>query len=526
MTAASGVGGQRLAGPSLDPGVEREGARAGASAGPPGEARDEAARRRALDTAWLAFRRDMQATVTATLARSLTPPEIAYAVGEIVHNHFRTGGLVLTSFELRRFVAELLRSKAETAPPEPLVTFEREGKAANGWTGDEPSAPPEPAIAEPQAALLPDTPPVAAPPASRREAPVATMVEAIVALARDKLDAAGTAPPTRGLAIEAIGLALRQQGLPVEPESPLFLTVLSELCGLGLIDRLWTDRSVEAVYVDAPASVWVERAGRFERAAESFRDSAHLAELLARIAPPGLADAAGVVPVNLRDGGEGVVVYPPAAPQGPVFMLRRGKAGGASLAGLVRAGMLDEGIVGLLRIAVAGRLKVAVEGPAGSGRTSILAALLRDGAASRRTLGIAAHREFASAAGVELVTLAGTPVASLLAAASDLRPDLAAVDLPAEGETLARWLREQQGSVVVTVAEGALREKRPVPFDLVLRLGRASDGLFRVLAVRDALGTLLMGFEQGAFRRHVAVPSFAAAVQDAGYGDALAEPGP
>ena len=84
----------------------------------------------------------MEGAVRAALDTSRSPPEIAYAIGGIVHNYFRTRGVTLTSYELRRLVAELLvlRQRAEPAPP--LVTFTAEPAAAEtSWTGDEPGTP-------------------------------------------------------------------------------------------------------------------------------------------------------------------------------------------------------------------------------------------------------------------------------------------------------------------------------------------------------------------------------------------------
>src|SRR5215472_11396001 len=72
---------------------------------PPGGNGD---RGRELQGTWRAFCQEMTDVVSAALDRGRSPPEIAYAIGELVHNYFRTRGLTLTSYELRRLVAELL----------------------------------------------------------------------------------------------------------------------------------------------------------------------------------------------------------------------------------------------------------------------------------------------------------------------------------------------------------------------------------------------------------------------------------
>src|SRR5262249_55632318 len=103
---------------------------------------------------WQAFCQDMMSAVKAALERGRSPPEIAYSIGELVHNYFRTRGVTLTSYELRRLVAELLEQrrpvgqgvKQDAKPDEGLVSSTGEPVRAP-WAGDE--APP---AVEPQVA--------------------------------------------------------------------------------------------------------------------------------------------------------------------------------------------------------------------------------------------------------------------------------------------------------------------------------------------------------------------------------------
>ena len=61
-----------------------------------------------MQATWRSFCRDRLEAVRGVLAAGRSPPEIAYQLGELLHNHFRTRGVTLTSYELRRLVAELL----------------------------------------------------------------------------------------------------------------------------------------------------------------------------------------------------------------------------------------------------------------------------------------------------------------------------------------------------------------------------------------------------------------------------------
>ncbi len=468
----------------------------------------DATRARQMQETWQAFCAGMDGAVRALLDRSRSPPEIAYAIGELVHNSFRTRGVTLTSFELRRLVAEVL--DLQRPVPEPaLVVFTAEPAAnAGSWTGDEPAAPAPPRV-----------------PDSTFQAPPSPLVsfDGLLATVVSRVRARLETGVDRATAREAIDAVLAD--LPAEGRERLARLALSEICGLGLIDRLWADRSIQAVVVNGPDAVFVERKGVLVPALERFRDRAHLLEVvsrLARLPPSGIAD------FRLRDGSEGTLVAPPAAPSGPVLVLRRGEPGAATFERLIASDMLDRSIADLLRIAVRCRLKVLIAGPEGSGKTALLAAIARD-FGSARIVTVARHRAFrwSSPSKVELAVpsdaVGGASFEALLAAGARLRPDLLLVDsaqapeLSALGATLSRG--ERASVVAISEAMAAGLESRA---DLVVRLGQGRDGLFHVVSVTDATGGRLFGYENGRFRREKAAPAFVRRVQDAGYGEALA----
>src|SRR5262249_56547670 len=93
-------------------------------------------RGRELHGTWRDFCQDMDGAVQAALERGRSPPEIAYAIGELVHNYFRTRGVTLTSYELRRLVAELLAQRDPAKESDELVSFAGEPAKAP-WAGEE-----------------------------------------------------------------------------------------------------------------------------------------------------------------------------------------------------------------------------------------------------------------------------------------------------------------------------------------------------------------------------------------------------
>lgn len=487
--------------------------------------RGDALRGRQMEETWRAFGSEMEGAVRGALDGGRSPPEIAYAIGEIVHNYFRTRGVTLTSYELRRLVAELLalqqrpsgdRPAAEAAPAASLVAFTNEPAEPTSWTGDERGTPgpivPDVVFESPPSRLVDVAP---------RDSDEA-LLAAATAKARARLAALAGGRIPREAAIGAIDTALDEL-LQDEParRARLARLALSELCGLGPLDLLWADRSVQTVFVNGPAAIYVECNGVLEASPQRFRDQAHLQELVGRLVPHPSSDA---VLLRLRDGGEGLVVFPPAAPDGPVLTLRRGDPGNATFERLIAAATLDRAMADLLRVAARCRLNVLVVGPSGSGKTALLAALARD-LSGARVVTLARHRAFRppSASQVELVVPSDEAFATLLAAAAQLRPHLLIIDpvRPGDVPSLSELLSAGGRGIAAALEPPALAAMSQRAADLVVRLGRLRDGLSGVVAMEDSNGVQLFVHEDGRFRRCATAPSFATAVREAGHGEAL-----
>ncbi|MBX3502775.1 MAG: CpaF family protein [Alphaproteobacteria bacterium] len=130
------------------------------SAGPIFPPRQSDNRTRQLEETWLLLFRELRGPVDSTLMGGLSAGDVAYRLGELVHNYFRTRGVTLTSFELRRIVVELLDNHKRgwptlkpapgpSAPPSSLVDFvdgDPDARAIREVAGlpPEPAAPPPP----------------------------------------------------------------------------------------------------------------------------------------------------------------------------------------------------------------------------------------------------------------------------------------------------------------------------------------------------------------------------------------------
>jgi type IV secretory pathway ATPase VirB11/archaellum biosynthesis ATPase len=227
---------------------------------------------------------------------------------------------------------------------------------------------------------------------------------------------------------------------------------------------------------------------------------------------------------RLRDGSTGFVIFPPVAPAGPVLTLRRAEPGQATLESLVAVGMLERPVAELLRLCVRSRLNLLVIGPHGSGKTVLLAALVRDLEPALRVVTVAAHRHFRTsvASRVELVASTVAPFAALLAAATRLDPGLLVLDdaAAADAAALADRLRHRPQATLAAIGPEVLSAALLRAVDLVVRT-ESLDGRPRVVAVEDVAGVAAFALEDGKLTR--GKPAFAATLQTRGLGEAVAK---
>jgi len=166
--------------------------------------------------------------------------------------------------------------------------------------------------------------------------------------------------------------------LDSDARAQLVAMVAERSFGLGPLEPLLSDPAVDEVMVNGPGAVWVERAGRVERAAVAFGSEAELRHAIERIlAPLGrrVDEASPLVDARLPDGSRVNVVIPPLALEGPILTIRRFRRRGFSADELIEVGTLNPPLRDFLARCVRARLNLLVSGGTGSGKTTTLNAL-------------------------------------------------------------------------------------------------------------------------------------------------------
>jgi pilus assembly protein CpaF len=190
---------------------------------------------------------------------------------------------------------------------------------------------------------------------------------------------AGQASGGSALESEVRALVEEEAGaLPDSERDALCERVVLLATGLGPLEPLLSDPSVDEVMVNGPEEVYVERRGRLERTGACFTGVTDLMHAIERVlAPLGrrVDEASPLCDARLPDGSRVNVVIPPLSLSGPCLTLRRFRREGFSLRELVAGGTLPGEVAELLALCVAARAAVLVSGGTGSGKTTTLNAL-------------------------------------------------------------------------------------------------------------------------------------------------------
>jgi pilus assembly protein CpaF len=151
-----------------------------------------------------------------------------------------------------------------------------------------------------------------------------------------------------------------------------------EVTGLGPLETLLQDDSVNDILVNGPQQIFVERAGKLQLTDITFKDERHLLRIIDKIVSAvgrRVDESNPYVDARLKDGSRFNAMVPPVAVDGSLVSIRKFKKDKLGIDDLVDFGAFTEEMAAYLQAAVATRLNVIVSGGTGSGKTTTLNAL-------------------------------------------------------------------------------------------------------------------------------------------------------
>src|SRR2546430_10888661 len=151
--------------------------------------------------------------------------------------------------------------------------------------------------------------------------------------------------------------------------------ILDEIFGLGPLEPLLKDPSISDILVNRFDKVYVERGGKLERTGLSFKDNAHLMQIIDRIVSRvgrRVDESSPMVDARLADGSRVYAIIPPLAIDGACLSIRRFGRDPVTARNMIENKTLTEPMLELLSSMVKGRLNLLVSGGTGAGKTTLL----------------------------------------------------------------------------------------------------------------------------------------------------------
>jgi pilus assembly protein CpaF len=155
----------------------------------------------------------------------------------------------------------------------------------------------------------------------------------------------------------------------------LALEVLDEVFGLGPLEPVLQDPTVNDILVNGPRQVYVERGGILEESNIMFKDNAHLMNVIDKIVSAvgrRVDESSPMVDARLADGSRVNVIIPPLAIDGPHISIRRFGHIPITEEDLLKNETLTKPMLELLRAAVMARINIVISGGTGAGKTTLL----------------------------------------------------------------------------------------------------------------------------------------------------------
>ena len=173
------------------------------------------------------------------------------------------------------------------------------------------------------------------------------------------------------------GEILSEEAAPISlsERETLFSELLDEVFGLGPLEPLLRDPSINDILVNTHKQVFVERGGVLERLPTHFQDDRHLLRVIDRIVSGvgrRVDDSSPMVDARLQDGSRVNAIIPPLAVDGPLLSIRRFPAERLKADDLVALRALTRPMLDFLSHCVRARLNGLISGGTGAGKTTLL----------------------------------------------------------------------------------------------------------------------------------------------------------
>ena len=156
--------------------------------------------------------------------------------------------------------------------------------------------------------------------------------------------------------------------------------LVHDMLGLGPLQPLVDDDTIQDIMVNGPDRVFVERAGKVTLSDVRFRDASHVGNICQRIASTigrRVDESSPMCDARLLDGSRVNIVFTPLALDGPYISIRKFAKRRLDFSQLIERGSCTAQLARVLEIAGRARLNIIISGGTGSGKTTLMNAISR-----------------------------------------------------------------------------------------------------------------------------------------------------
>jgi pilus assembly protein CpaF len=154
--------------------------------------------------------------------------------------------------------------------------------------------------------------------------------------------------------------------------------IVDEMVGLGPLEPLMRDPSINDILINGHQNCFVERYGKLEPVTIAFKDEAHLLRIVQKIVSAvgrRIDESHPMCDARMLDGSRFNAAIRPIAVDGPLVSIRKFAKKRLGLERLVEVGALCPPMAELLAAAVNARVTTIISGGTGTGKTTMLNAL-------------------------------------------------------------------------------------------------------------------------------------------------------
>lgn len=315
------------------------------------------------------------------------------------------------------------------------------------------------------------------------------------------------------------------QGLAREERSRIIKEVLDESLGLGPLEELLADPKVSEIMVNGCDHIYVERSGKLTLSDVTFTSNLQLRNIIERIVTPlgrRIDEKTPYVDARLQDGSRVNAVIEPLSIDGPAITIRKFPKDRVTVENYYTWGSMTKEMGDFLKICVEEGLNVIISGGTGSGKTTLLNVLSGFIPVNERIITVedAAELQLKQEHVVRLETrppnMEGTgevTIRDLIKNSLRMRPDRIVVGECRDGaalDMLSAMNTGHDGSMTTVHANTpreaisrletlvmmagmelpakAIREQIAGAVDMIVQIGRLSDGTRKILSLTEVVG--------------------------------------